>query len=706
MLFIKYLNIILLLINSNIVYSHVSPSDFFAKQSFLIQTGFSNIVWTYIESSDFKHQNVSSPCKSSLYHAVESSEQGNDWPFKLFEASGRVPADFTGLGYIDPGNYEQCLNLDWIGPSGLKEASKYCLTSLLPNNEQSAHTKIYTQDKLIDERHALDIQIGFCIPSTCSNDDLTIVLTEALKAYSWDLVAIRNCEVKTHFIERLVQASTLQKICLSILAFLIFTVLYSTYLDRKLKRNESESPRKLAWYKHFSIYSSYRQIVQPNMSSDRMLSLIKFAILLHSIVLILHTLIWPSFIKAFPFIAVSSGVTHYKDTKIPIYVNGEWINEGLFVYGGFARSADLWKNVGPETSFIRLLVNILFKFIALSILMTSTMFVQIVLPLFTSGPSGIIKSSANACEKSFFKVIFAQAHWIDDPYDACVIHYWSVCVECHYLILVVTLIYLYKRHPKAALSLNIISLVAALLLVAVHTYHNQYPFQIGSRGADNFDETLRYVVNVNMTASRHLWIYLLTTLCIYLIMNSHHYIINKVHRLGIISRNLTIFGIFLTINRLLYMLVTNFNNTRLNDAIYSVLHRILIIIFYSFVMFLHGEETKRYCSNKVGKVGIEESNNNDNSNNKGNIEDTSISPGRVKFYHIVSAILRSSYCIHLPILIMFTSSLKNPILTQSELIYHVTMQIVCCLIGGFLFHLFFIGPLTSIFISLKKSKSH
>ncbi|XP_015789959.1 uncharacterized protein LOC107366831 [Tetranychus urticae] len=702
MLFINYLNIIILLINSKIVYSNVtSSSDFFAKQSFLVQTGFSNIVWTYIGSSDFKQQNVSSSCKSSLYHVIESIKQGQDWAFKLSDASGRVPADFIGLGSVDPGNYDKCLTLDWTGPSGLKEASKYCFVSLLPNNEQNSQTKIYTQDKLLYSKFGFDIQIGFCIPSTCSNDDLTITLKEALKSYSWDLVTIRNCEVKTHFIQRLVQASTLQKICLFILAILVLTVFYSTYLDRQSTLSASESPTKFQWFKHFSIISSYRQIAEPNWSSGRMLFLVKFAILMHSIVLLEHVIAWPFFSKTFPFIAVSSQVALHQDRKILQYTNAEWINEGIFVYGGTARALDLWKNIGPGTSFTRLLINIVFKWISLSFLMAITMFIQIVLPLFISGPSGVIKNSAKACEKSFFKVIFQHNHWLDGPDDYCLVHFWTVNVESYYLILLVTLIYLYKRRPKIALYLNIILLGASLLFVASHFYINQHKIHAGIR-VDDYEEAMRYGFGVYATGFMHLWIYMPTILSVYLIMNNYDDIINKVHFLRIVSRNLVIFAGILSICPMIYFFAVNFNQTRFTDAIYAALQRVLVIIFYSIVLLLNGEEAKRCCS-KAKKVKIDESD--EDNNTIGNIESISISPGRGKFYHVLSTILRSTYWIHIPVLIVGINSLRYPILTQSGLIYHLTGQIFYCLFGGFLFHLFVNAPTNSIFHSLKKSLS-
>ena len=74
-----------LLFTINFMLLNVSTSSsVLIKQSHLIKTGFTNIIWEYIDSNDFKVNNnlITKECKLSLNYVNQSLSEGKHWPIK------------------------------------------------------------------------------------------------------------------------------------------------------------------------------------------------------------------------------------------------------------------------------------------------------------------------------------------------------------------------------------------------------------------------------------------------------------------------------------------------------------------------------------------------------------------------------------------------------------------------------------------------
>lgn len=137
----------------------------------------------------------------------------------------------------------------------------------------------------------------------------------------------------------------------------------------------------------------------------------------------------------------------------------------------------------------------------------------------------------------------------------------------------------------------------------------------------------------------------------------------KVKIFKVLSRNRHLLIVLLTISPVFYLYMIDHNQTRLTDTIYSLTSRMFVMIFYFTVMMNAGEDTRRFFSHEDKKVAI---------GDKPNIP---INQVKMKILHIVSTILRSSYCTHVPILIMTINSWRYPILTSSQLVIITTIWI-------------------------------
>ena len=101
--------------------------------------------------------------------------------FKVLEASGSIPDDFSGSGYVAFGNFDNCQQLTWTNYNGNNQIASYCLTSFLPKINSNHHNysdNIFTRNKFISGKYGACIKIGFCLPSDCSSKDLHIIATK------------------------------------------------------------------------------------------------------------------------------------------------------------------------------------------------------------------------------------------------------------------------------------------------------------------------------------------------------------------------------------------------------------------------------------------------------------------------------------------------------------------------------------------------
>ena len=98
----------------------------------------------------------------------------------MLDASGRAPIDLTGIGYVDLGNFDKCLQINWINVSGDKEIGQHCLTSVAPNPPNPGTVAdLFTSRKiLVDNEEGFSMKIGFCIPASCNQNDLQIILNK------------------------------------------------------------------------------------------------------------------------------------------------------------------------------------------------------------------------------------------------------------------------------------------------------------------------------------------------------------------------------------------------------------------------------------------------------------------------------------------------------------------------------------------------
>ena len=100
----------------------------------------------------------------------------------MLDASSRFPTDSLGTGYADYGDFDKCLQINWVNhDSSSRIIGQHCTISLLPTLNQSLwQVDPFTINKVIstDSLLSLVFQLGLCLPSSCSKIDLDNILTK------------------------------------------------------------------------------------------------------------------------------------------------------------------------------------------------------------------------------------------------------------------------------------------------------------------------------------------------------------------------------------------------------------------------------------------------------------------------------------------------------------------------------------------------
>lgn len=111
----------------------------------------------------------------------------------MLAASGRLPSNLFDGTYADLGNFDQCLRVQTIKSPDMdiEFDGQYCLTFMEPNLRVKNHfNKLNNDDNnvqilhfyphLFDEKNYLSFVIGFCVPSSCSSEEIKLYLQKGI----------------------------------------------------------------------------------------------------------------------------------------------------------------------------------------------------------------------------------------------------------------------------------------------------------------------------------------------------------------------------------------------------------------------------------------------------------------------------------------------------------------------------------------------
>ncbi|XP_015781760.1 uncharacterized protein LOC107359732 [Tetranychus urticae] len=468
-------NIIPRVLSENSTNKYVN-STLIDRQIHLITSGFSSVFWNYIINSDNSLDNVSNQCSSHLNKLIESSFKGQPSAFKFLSLSGSQPNNFLDGNYAAFGSYDTCLSFSAFydnkddRTSDQNAKGQYCLTSFEPDLSINGQILGQLYPHYFDSKYNFTIKVGFCVPSVCSQNDVQQIITQAFHDYSWRLVDVHSCDVKTNFLERLMSASQVQQILFWLLVGLVCIVVLGTCIDAK---NQAQEKSSLFWIQQFSAIKSVKSLFHKTDPESRIPVLDGIRLWVLSSVLTIHAVMWHTIINAS---FLMEDYEYLKELPSKIYSQpfiDDWIVEGLFFLGGVNAATTLFRKMKPETPVSEYLKSIFRRAALLVPILLPAMAIEVILPLFGSGPiyQSINQYRANICVNNFWRTILHIQN-NSHPLQICASSTWSLAVEWQLFALACILVYIYKRNYRLGLTLNILTVIFGLYRVIMIFLNN------------------------------------------------------------------------------------------------------------------------------------------------------------------------------------------------------------------------------------------
>ncbi|XP_067131903.1 nose resistant to fluoxetine protein 6-like [Centruroides vittatus] len=206
----------------------------------------------------FEEVNVSLPCVKSSTLFLKDLMKLKEWPLRMIDSFGKLPAGMLGMTQWIAGDYDQCLSIDI--PQNRKETTdkgseqirgKYCALTIgiqkslkritksihkFENNTLIKIAKEIIKPMKFDDIFKTDviktktgIRLDVCIPSTCSNEDLKNV-------GNWILGTVLDLNIEyCKIIDERIEYSVGQLISLTVLGIFVAWVSLATFTEILLR---------------------------------------------------------------------------------------------------------------------------------------------------------------------------------------------------------------------------------------------------------------------------------------------------------------------------------------------------------------------------------------------------------------------------------------------------------------------------------------
>ncbi|KAG5684659.1 hypothetical protein PVAND_013877 [Polypedilum vanderplanki] len=221
------------------------------------------------------HNTISQGCRRDSQKFLTSLKKFDLWALKMYDASAKLSSGVLNGNVNRYGDFDQCLD---VVADGSDFQGQYCLAYIQPTVTSDLKYLNFLRTLVLsfesyksdfdDERHVVpktsQMNFAFCIPSTCSNKELELVLGENLQNFfnntglRMDVrVEPEMCQTKTNE-----NYSTGTKLSLLLFGFIIFISIYAAFYDR------ADRPNKNEWLTSFSLSKNWKDLVSTKASND------------------------------------------------------------------------------------------------------------------------------------------------------------------------------------------------------------------------------------------------------------------------------------------------------------------------------------------------------------------------------------------------------------------------------------------------------
>ncbi|XP_053384254.1 nose resistant to fluoxetine protein 6-like isoform X2 [Mercenaria mercenaria] len=180
-------------------------------------------------------RNISSECLNHLNMTVQALLQRQVWALQFLDATGKLSSGFLQGNIFWLGRFEECLNTTatvFVGPNNTTPThpfkGKYCKVGIPLGPTQPPAAELGEPDIPLGE-----LQLGVCIPSSCSRED-TLTLINSTLALASSAVPLGNSSLQANVAichQENLKLDTRAVVSITILSFLGFLVVVGTVYD-------------------------------------------------------------------------------------------------------------------------------------------------------------------------------------------------------------------------------------------------------------------------------------------------------------------------------------------------------------------------------------------------------------------------------------------------------------------------------------------
>ena len=177
----------------------------------LLSGGLGQLVWESISRDEIQDLDVSKDCSSRLRAIWKGMKEGNERSFKILDSSAKTPSAHLDGTFTSYGDFDQCLELSFDQDQGDERyTTQYCtvpVSQLGPRVNDWDQLQEEAIRERVDEPRKIRLKAvsifkdhahmyGLCLPSTCSVDDVSLIVGTALDGLPMEVHQDIHCDTR------------------------------------------------------------------------------------------------------------------------------------------------------------------------------------------------------------------------------------------------------------------------------------------------------------------------------------------------------------------------------------------------------------------------------------------------------------------------------------------------------------------------------
>ncbi|XP_064458901.1 nose resistant to fluoxetine protein 6-like [Ornithodoros turicata] len=319
----------------------------------------------------------------------------------------------------------------------------------------------------------LSPNLGICIPSPCTADDMESLINNALKAMSWR-VNITFCDIDEPVKFKTNQVAIIGVIGVMLLLCILGTIL--TTCRRVLAADSKNLKPNLAFdiMKCFSMYDNTMKLlaIEEVQGQVPVIHGLKFFSMCW--VILCHCYI---FTNPERVVAVENIQKEPFTYPFQIMMNGWLAVDTFFLLGGFTLAYSTLRHMSQRKGKLNIFLYFFHRIFRIVPPLGFAICIIIIMPLLGRGPvwHETVDLQAQKCESNWWQTLFFVANFATTYDTICLETSWYLQCDMQFYILALAVVLPMYKHPVLGSLINIMFLVVSFIIFAVIMVYYNFP---------------------------------------------------------------------------------------------------------------------------------------------------------------------------------------------------------------------------------------